>query len=192
MYRWMVLVLLLSGLGTSGYFRRRAYLGGGRIPRGAEGKAALAARAGLALPLVAMILGYVIWPSLLIWATLPMPTWLRWVGFGLGVLCVAGVGWTLKHLGRNVSETVLTKAGQELVVTGPYRWVRHPLYTSALGWMLAIGLTAANGLILAWVGLCLTAVLGVVIPREEQELVGLFGEEYRAYQQRTGRLLPRF
>ncbi len=192
MYRWMVLILMVTGIGTSGYFRRRAYAAGERIPRGAEGKAALAARAALALPLLAMIVGFVVRPSLLAWAALPMPGWFRWGGFGLGLLSVAGAGWTLKHLGRNVSETVLTKAGQELVVTGPYRWVRHPLYTSGLGLMLAVGLTAANGLILAWVGLCLTAVLGLVIPREERELVALFGEEYRAYQQRTGRLLPRF
>ena len=190
MYRWMVLTLMVTGLGTSGYFRRRAHSGGHRIPRGAEGKAAMAARAGLALPLMAMILAYVIRPSLITWASLPIPPWLRWVGFGLGVMSVAGAGWTLHHLGRNVSETILTKAGQELVVTGPYRWVRHPLYTSGLGLFLGIGLTAANGLILAWVGLCLTAVLGLVIPREERELVGLFGDEYRKYRERTGRLLP--
>ena len=99
MYRWMVLTLMLTGIGTSGYFRRRAYSGGHRIPRGAEGKVALAARAGLALPLVAMMLGYVIWPSLITWATLPIPTWVRWVGFGLGMMSVVGAGWTLHNLG---------------------------------------------------------------------------------------------
>ncbi len=59
MFRLMVLTLMVTGPGTSGYVRRRAYSGGGRLPRGAEGKAAIAARAGLALPLMAMILAYV-------------------------------------------------------------------------------------------------------------------------------------
>ena len=190
MYRWLVLALFMSGLGTSGYFRRRAYSRGARIPRGAEGKAALAARAGLALPLLAMILGYVIKPSWWTWAAVPFPAWLRWIGFGIGALSVIGAGWTLNHLGRNVSETVLTKAGQELVRTGPYRWVRHPLYTNGMGLVIGIGITAANGLILSWAVLGIFAVLAFIIPREEAELTIRFGEEYRAYQQHTGRLLP--
>ncbi len=78
------------------------------------------------------------------------------------------------------------------MVTGPYRRVRHPLYASGMGLIFGIGLTAASWLILAWAGLGIVAVLAFIVPREERELVARFGEGYRSYQSRSGRLLPRF
>ncbi|MGW8251833.1 MAG: methyltransferase family protein, partial [Anaerolineales bacterium] len=77
------------------------------------------------------------------------------------------------------------------VTYGPYRWVRHPLYT--VGFMMFIGLSllAANWFI------ALMLVLGFVplamrTPIEEAHLVERFGDEYRRYMRRTGRYLPRF
>ena len=100
--------------------------------------------------------------------------------------------WMLRSLGKNISETVLTKESHELVRTGPYRWLRHPLYSFALLMLGALSLVAANWLMAA---LTLAAVVFfslVIIPREEAELVKKFGSRYDDYRRDTGRLLPRF
>jgi protein-S-isoprenylcysteine O-methyltransferase len=101
------------------------------------------------------------------------------------------VAWTLRSLGRNISETVLTKEHHELVTSGPYRWVRHPLYTSGVALFLALGLMADSGFILVVTLVAAVLIRTVVVPLEERELVRKFGPAYLDYVGRTGRLLPR-
>jgi protein-S-isoprenylcysteine O-methyltransferase Ste14 len=126
----------------------------------------------------------------MVWASLSVPTWVRWIGVALGVLVAPSVYWVFTTLGANVSETVLTKPQHQLVTTGPYRWVRHPLYTVGIALFVSIGLMAANWFILLWAGVALIAARLVVIPREEAQLVARFGDEYRRYRSTTGSLLP--
>jgi protein-S-isoprenylcysteine O-methyltransferase Ste14 len=97
----------------------------------------------------------------------------------------------LGTLGRNVTETVLTKESHELVTGGPYRWVRHPLYTTGLMLLLALGLMAGSWFLLLGTALAFALLRVFVIPREEQALLAKFGERYRTYIQRTGRLVPK-
>jgi protein-S-isoprenylcysteine O-methyltransferase Ste14 len=104
---------------------------------------------------------------------------------------VPAAHWVFTSLGRNVSETVLTKSHHELVTSGPYRWIRHPLYTTGIALFLAIGLIAASWFILLFGLITVASIQIVVIPIEERELLTKFGQEYRHYMQRTGRLLPR-
>lgn len=120
----------------------------------------------------------------------------REVGFvalwGLVVLC-AGIGlrlWAIRTLGRFFTAAVRTQAGQALVTTGPYRWVRHPSYLGA--WLVVMGL----GLLFeaSW-GLALAGgMMGVAywyrIRAEEGALEQVFGEAYRAYRRRVKALLP--
>jgi protein-S-isoprenylcysteine O-methyltransferase Ste14 len=100
----------------------------------------------------------------------------------------AGTGWavwSLRALGRNVS--VIAQA-RDLVVGGPYRWVRHPLYTGEIVSSLGLALTAGNLAALAvWIGFC--ALQGYRALREEQLLVRAL-PGYRGYQTRTAALLP--
>jgi protein-S-isoprenylcysteine O-methyltransferase Ste14 len=191
MYRWLILGVLLSALGTSGYFRRRARIEGGTIGRREEGALLVALRALVTLPLLAAIVAYVVNPGWMSWSAFDAPTWARLAGVALGVLSIPSVYWVLTSLGKNVSETVLTKPDHELVTVGPYRWVRHPLYTTGLTLLLAVGLMAANVALLLFVALAAIMIRFVVIPREESALADRFGEEYRRYMRRTGRLLPR-
>ena len=114
-----------------------------------------------------------------------VPPKLRWVGLALGVLTVPAVHWVLSSLGRNVSETVLTKERHELVSGGPYRWVRHPLYTAGLTLLLALGLMAGSCFVLLATGIAFALVVVFVIPREEQALLAKFGERYQAYMWRS-------
>jgi protein-S-isoprenylcysteine O-methyltransferase Ste14 len=187
----MILGVLVCAVGTSGYFRRRARIEGGTIARKEEGTLFVTLRALVALPLLAGVLAYIVDPGWMAWSAFDAPGWLRLVGALLGILCLPSVYWVLTSLGKNVSETVLTKPGHELVTEGPYRWVRHPLYTTGLTLLLAIALMAANVALLLFAALAAVLIVSVVIPREEAALTARFGDEYRRYVMRTGRLLPR-
>jgi protein-S-isoprenylcysteine O-methyltransferase Ste14 len=190
-FRWLILGILLTAIGTSGYFRRRARVDGGTIARREEGASLVALRAVVTLPLLAAIVTYVINPRWMAWSAFNAPDWLRLAGVALGILSIPSVYWVLASLGKNVSETVLTKPNHELVTAGPYRWIRHPLYATGLTLLLAVGLMAANVVLLLFAVLAAILIRYVVIPREEAALERRFGDEYRRYTMRTRRLLPR-
>jgi protein-S-isoprenylcysteine O-methyltransferase Ste14 len=104
------------------------------------------------------------------------------------VLLAAGTAWavwSLLFLGRNLS--IIAQA-RGVADQGPYRWVRHPLYTgeliSALGIALTVGSAAA---IMLWLALCGLQIYRAT--REEQVLLGAL-PEYRDYRRRTAALLP--
>jgi protein-S-isoprenylcysteine O-methyltransferase Ste14 len=104
------------------------------------------------------------------------------------VLLAAGTAWavwSLVFLGRNLS--IIAQA-RGVAQHGPYRWVRHPLYTgeltSALGLALTVGTAAALAL---WLVLCGLQIYRAT--REEQVLLGAL-PEYRDYRRRTAALLP--
>ena len=109
----------------------------------------------------------------------------QWAG---DILLAAGTGWSvwsLRSLGRNLS--VIAQA-RKLVVGGPYRWVRHPLYTGEIVSSLGLALTAGSLTALAvWLGFCV--LQGYRALREEQLLVRAL-PGYRGYQARTAALLP--
>lgn len=136
------------------------------------------------------IVGYVVNPQGLAWASVPLPEWLRWTGAGL--LAASGflLSWTLHSLGKNLTDTVVTRKAHTLVTTGPYRWVRHPFYVSVL--LLAVGCAtlAANWFIFGC-GLVLFAMMTLRTRIEEGKLVERFGDEYRHYVERNGAFFPR-
>jgi protein-S-isoprenylcysteine O-methyltransferase Ste14 len=96
-----------------------------------------------------------------------------------------------QSIGTNVSETVLTKANHQLIMTGPYEWVRHPLYATGGMLFIGIGLMAANWFILLFASLAVALIWWVAVPLEERALVAKFGDDYRGYAARTGGLFPR-
>ena len=95
-----------------------------------------------------------------------------------------------RSIGKNVSETVLTKDRHELVSVGPYRRIRHPLYATGIALFWSIGLMAASWFILLFALIATVLIRLVVIPLEERELLRKFGDHYGRYMRRTGRLLP--
>lgn len=191
MLRWLILVVLLSALTVSGYHRARARLGGDTVARRREGLRFLVLRGLMALALFGAVLVHVVRPDWMDWASFELPHPLRWLGLLLGVVAVLAVHWVLSTLGPNVTETVLTKERHELVTEGPYRWIRHPLYTTGLALFLALGLMAGSWFVLLATAIALVLFRLLVIPREEQALLARFGERYQSYVQRTGRLVPR-
>lgn len=135
-------------------------------------------------------LAYLIWPQSVSWASVPLPDPLRWCGAAVGLGGAWMMYWTLSNLGKNLTDTVSTRAGATLVTSGPYRFVRHPFYVTAALLILGASLLSANWLIFAG-GVATMILLIARTPREEQMLVETFGDAYRDYMARTGRFLPR-
>ena len=142
---------------------------------------------------IAMMLGLIVFmvnPGAMAWSSIDLPVWLRWTGVGFGVLATGLLLWTLTNLGKNLTDTVVTRRTHTLVSTGPYRWVRHPFYVGVTLTMLANGLAAANWFLLVAGGL-VVLLLVVRTRTEETMLTERFGDSYRTYMERTGRFLPR-
>lgn len=190
MFRWFALAVFVASLAISTRRRWHARRAGGAIARRQESRDLILGRIVVGVPLFGGVVAYLVNPSSMAWASIDLPPWVRWIGVALGVLVIPSVHWVLATLGPNVSETVLTKDDHRLVTVGPYRWVRHPLYTVGVVLFVSIGLMAANGFILLWAVLALSALRLVVIPREEAHLEAKFGDEFRRYRHATGWLKP--
>jgi protein-S-isoprenylcysteine O-methyltransferase Ste14 len=156
-------------------------------------QAGVATRVASLLGIAALLstLVYCLAPEWMAWASLPLPSWLRWAGVGLALGGFTLLQWSQETLGRNWSDTPRLIAQQTLVTDGPYRWIRHPIYTAFLLILSAPLLLAANWFVGgAWLGM--TAIdVWVRVRFEEAMLLQAFGEEYRAYMESSGRLLPR-
>ena len=171
------------------YHRLKAHTGE-KLDRRQEGMFILVALRLVGLAGMAGLIAYLIKPARMAWAAVPLPVWLRWTGVGLALMAGSLLVWMFRTLGRNLTDTVVTRKQHTLVTTGPYRWVRHPLYTSAALAIVGNSLVAANWFIFV-VG-CLALLLLVIRTRkEEQNLIAKFGDGYRHYMQRTGRFVPR-
>lgn len=189
--RLAVLILFALGFGASMTLRRRADRDGGAVPRSADRRpiaVALALAGGL---FYGSLAAWLIHPPLVGWAEVAIPATARWTGVLLVSAGFATGLWALLHLGRNVTPTAAAREDAELVTSGPYRRVRHPLYASMLLTVPGCGLASANVLVLA-AGAAVFAVILVRTRHEEEELVRRFGDRYLAYRERTGRILPRF
>ena len=140
---------------------------------------------------VAGLIAYLINPACMSWAAVPLPVWVRWTGVGLALIAGLLLVWMFRTLGRNLTDTVVTRKQHTLVTNGPYRWVRHPFYSSAALLILGNFLVAANWFF--FVAGCVMFLLLVIRTRkEEQNLIARFGDDYRSYMRRTGRFVPRW
>ena len=122
--------------------------------------------------------------------SMPLPIWLRWVGAGTLPVFVLLISWVFRSLGKNLTDTVVTRAEHTLVTTGPYRWVRHPFYSAAFFFFVAASLMSANWYLAVAGGLA-SVLLAMRTRTEEAKLIERFGDEYLAYMQRTGKFFPR-
>jgi protein-S-isoprenylcysteine O-methyltransferase Ste14 len=190
-FRGIFLVVFLTTIGISGFYRRRARESGEVIPRRAEGIMVLILRMTVALIVAVSFFAYVFAPSWLAWSTWNLSIWFRFVGVIFAILCIPAIRWMLVSIGNNISETVLTKSTHQLVMLGPYRWIRHPLYAFTIFELFALALIANNWFLFTFPCIAIVVITLVVIPREETNLIKLFGKQYEDYQQHTGALFPR-
>ncbi len=173
-----------------GIYHRLKARTGEKLDRRQEGLFILVTLRLVGVAGMAGLIAYLINPACLAWAAVPLLVWLRWTGVGLAVIAGWLLVWMFRTLGRNLTDTVVTRKQHTLVTTGPYRWVRHPFYSSAALLILGNSFAAANWFF--FVAGCLMLLLLVIRTRkEEQNLIARFGDEYRNYMQRTGRFVPR-
>ena len=107
------------------------------------------------------------------------------------VLCALGIGlaiWARVILGRNWGMPMSRKEQPELITTGPYGFIRHPIYTGVLAGFLGSALSTSIGFFLAFI---VFGVYFVHSARQEEKLKRQeFPEQYRAYMERTKMLVP--
>jgi len=122
--------------------------------------------------------------------SVPFPAWLRWMGVTLGVLSIVFYAWSRRTLGMEWSSFLQMRDKHRLVAAGPYACIRHPIYLSMMGFLGGIALITANWVLIAFLGVSIVDLV-IRIPKEEQMMIEEFGDEYKAYMQKTGRLFPR-
>ena len=119
----------------------------------------------------------------------PYGLWPFWIGAAVTSGGLLFAVWARQHLGSNWSRSVTIKQGHELIATGPYALVRHPIYTGILAGFLgtAIALSQVRG----FVGFVLIfLVLWAKLRLEENWMRSQFGETYAAYASQTAALVP--
>lgn len=193
-FRFTVLVMMLGYIVPRSYYRRKAHRASPEdqlpLKDTTENKARLLLMGVCGLSADLLSIAWAIQPQWLAWSSLPLPVWLRW----LGVPCALVAMWLgfLAHrtLGLNYTPDLRTKKGHQVVAEGIYTWIRHPMYTSFFTLLTACFLLTANWLI-GLLGMGYSLLIVQRAGREEQMLIERFGDEYRAYMQRTGRFVPR-
>ncbi len=190
-FRIFAAITFVSGLGISIYFRRKADIDSGeKVSYKQEGSVMfLTLRIG-GLVLWLSMLGYLIYPPLLAWSQVGLPAWARWLGVGLGIVCTFLIYWMFNSIGTGITPTVATRKDHKLVTKGPYRWIRHPLYTFGTAFFLSFALMADSWFI-ALMSILAIILLTIRLPNEEGHLIEKFGDEYREYMKNTGRFLPK-
>lgn len=157
-----------------------------------EGKLNMAVRALFGLGYITVLWVYVFVPGWFAWAAIAFPNWLRWVGALISVGSVLLLWWVQRALDVQFDTTLHIQANHQLITHGPYRWVRHPMYTTLFSMGLGWFLLTANWLVGVPLMLGITLVVISRVRKEEAVLLNLFGDEYQTYLQRTGRFLPRW
>jgi protein-S-isoprenylcysteine O-methyltransferase Ste14 len=115
----------------------------------------------------------------------------RVVGSAVGLAGAVLLVWASVLLGRLLIHEAAIWEDHALIESGPYRFVRHPVYAGYLALLLGSGVAALN--VCLWL-LWPVSLLGILIQAasEEQLLGERFGQDYERYVRRTGRLVPRF
>ncbi|MBK9049578.1 MAG: isoprenylcysteine carboxylmethyltransferase family protein [Chloroflexi bacterium] len=189
LFRILIAVIFILSFSIAFTFRHRAEKKAGQL-RSKEGLGIVRVMRLFSLIIWGFIFAYVVNPEWVAWVQLPLPMWLRGVGAALLLLAIPLIYWVYISLGLNVSPTQSTREGATLVTHGPYRWVRHPLYT--VGTMAYLGIGLVTALWPVSVGmLAFMSFLVLRTPKEEARLIETFGETYRQYMARTGRYVPR-
>lgn len=190
-FRILAALVLFTGIGISSYFRRKADKDSGeKISRKVDGTPMMVAIRIGGLMLWFSPLAYLINPQWMAWSKLGLSEWVRWLGVGIGVLCVFGIYWLFSSIGSGITPTSATRTEHKLVTNGIYRYIRHPLYTVGSSMFISFGMMADNWFIAA-LGILTFILMAIRTPKEESNLIEKFGDEYREYMKRTGRFLPK-
>ena len=189
-FRFILILGFAAIVPIGAYHRVKSQATGEKLDRRQEGIFLLATLRPFVIAHMLGLVTYMINPAWMAWSSVALPSWLRWAGVVVGIPGGLLLVVTFRTLGKNLTDTVVTRAEHTLVTRGPYRWVRRPFY---LAHALAV---VANSLVTANWFLALTGgiAFGLLVLRtrtEEEKLIERFGKDYKKYMERTGRFLPR-
>ena len=142
-------------------------------------------------PLVIAYIAYMVWPPSMAWSQLELSPMIRWAGLDLLILGMIMLIWVQKHLSRNFTGTVQIRPGGHVVNTGPYKYVRHPMYHSFILLGAGMFLLTANWLLGGAFLFIIMIVIIVRTPVEEKALLNAYGKEYEEYMKSTGKFFPK-
>ncbi len=146
----------------------------------------IAAGVGLAAPL------FYLFSPWLDFANYDLSGWLGCVGTVVFAMALFLLWRSHADLGRNWSATLQIRQEHSLITDGIYRHIRHPMYAAHLLWAIAQGLLLENWLA-GWAFLVIFVPFYLLrVPKEEKLMLEQFGQEYRKYISRTGRMIPYF
>lgn len=186
--RIAVAVLLVSAFAISIYYRHRARRRGGELDR-SQGTSTLVALRLVALAAFVPLLLWLVHPQWARWAQVELAAGLRWAAVIAAAALLPAFVWLFRTIGNNISPRETTRAGHALVTDGPYRYIRHPLYTFGAAFYALIAVATGLWWLAVFLGIAFAA-LAWRTPREEANLIALFGDDYRRYMATTGRYLP--
>ena len=184
---WMGVAFFAVGL----YHRIRSQQSGERLDRTKEGWFLLIGLRLAGVSTLVLTVALISNPARFPWAAIAFPGWVRWCGVICFALAEFWLVWMFRSLGRNLTDTVVARAGSTFVDSGPYRYVRNPMYTGVPMLGLSLGLALETWLLPVAYALVFM-FLAIRTPIEERYLIERFGERYREYMTRTGRFLPRW
>lgn len=189
-FRVSLIVISVLFVTVGGYYRVQSQRSGERLDRTKEGWPLLIGIRLTGLLIVGSTVSWLWNPAWLGWSSVPVPEWARWVGLGGFGCSVAWLLWMFHTLGRNLTDTVVTRRNATFVDYGPYRYVRNPMYTGVLVLGLSLGLALGTWLTPLGASVIFT-LLAIRTRIEEKYLIERFGDQYRVYMVRVGRFLPK-
>jgi protein-S-isoprenylcysteine O-methyltransferase Ste14 len=149
------------------------------------------------LPLIFVGISLLLTPLLYLmglvdFASFQLLDWQRIIGGACTLVGIAYFHWTHNTLGKNWSATLEVLKDHELIMSGPYKYIRHPMYASVYLIYVGFLILTANWL----VGVLLLAPFTLLyisrVRSEEQMMLEKFGEKYQEYMKKSGRLFPKF
>ena len=190
-FRAIIAALLIGFVAHRGFYTRKVQHAAEAVRE--QPKLGIASQIAGLLAILALLatITYIFIPAWISWSSLLLPVWSRWLGVGVALGGFVLLQWSQQSLGMNWSDAPKLLEGQEMIASGPYHWIRHPIYAAFLLILGSLLLISANWFVGAmWIGMTGLDVASRM-NAEEAMMLGQFGERYQAYMRRTGRLFPR-
>lgn len=155
-----------------------------------EVKGLIVVRALLGIVFYTMLIWWMVRPQAPEWSRLPLDPVVRWVAVVLLLPVLAFFKWSFRSIGTNYRGGVGLYDAHELVTSGAYSRVRHPIYIAFIAVMALVLVISANWIIGVSGLLLVTSIAAARIPVEEKQLRERFGRAWEGYKERTRLFLP--
>lgn len=119
-----------------------------------------------------------------------LPDWARWSGVVIFGLDLFLFWWVHKTLGKNWSPVLEIRKDHNLITEGPYKYIRHPMYTCMWLWVAGFWLIPSNWVVGIVAFVTWSILYFIRLPDEEKMMIEEFGQEYRDYMKMTTKIIP--